>query len=43
MPQEFDLSAGGSIAGEQGDRSSLVGKGVDKGSAGAKGVDGVTD
>jgi len=45
MPQEIDLSAGGSIAGEQGDGSSLGGKGVDKtGSAGArKGVNGITD
>jgi hypothetical protein len=41
-PQEFDLLVGGSIAGEQGDRSSIGG--VDKGSAGAKEwVKGVTD
>jgi len=39
-PQEFDLSAGGSIAGELGDGSSLGG--VDKGSIGA-GVNSVTD
>jgi hypothetical protein len=41
--QEFVSSAGGSIAGEQGDGSSLGGKGVDKGSAGARGINGVTD
>jgi len=42
MPQEFDLSAGGSITGELGDRSSLGG--VDKGSTGARGgVNSVTD
>ena len=41
-PQEFDPLVGGSIAGEQGDRSSVGG--VDKGSAGAReGVNGVTD
>jgi hypothetical protein len=41
MPQELDLSAGGSIAEEQGDGSSLGG---DKGSAGAReGVNGVTN
>ena len=42
-PQEFDLSAGGSIAGELGDGSSLGGKGVDKGSVGAREANGVTD
>jgi len=43
--QEFDSSAAVSIAGEQGDGSSLGGKGVDKtGSAGAReGVNGLTD
>jgi hypothetical protein len=43
MPQEIDLLAGGSIAGEQGNGSFLGGKGVDKGSAGARGINGVTD
>jgi hypothetical protein len=43
MPQELDLLAGGSIVEEQGDESSLGGEGVDKGSAGARGINGVTD
>jgi len=40
--QKFDLLTGGSIVREQGDGSSLGGKGVDKGSVGA-GVNGVTN
>jgi hypothetical protein len=41
--EEFDSSARGSIAGEQGDRSFLGGKGVNEGSTGARGINGVTD